>query len=112
MPSASATASSPQPTSTFVPDEFKGKFATAPASDQGLCNAVHPVGAALGGTGGTTPGPTNYGNKDDYIAHHEPFQYYASTANPHHLPPTSLPAIGTDTQAITGAVPPFNTANH
>ena len=22
--------------------------------------------------------------------HHEPFQYYASTANPHHLPPTSV----------------------
>src|SRR5439155_5232795 len=35
---ATATASNPQPTSTFVPDEFKGKFATAPASDQGLCN--------------------------------------------------------------------------
>ena len=25
----------------------------------------------------------------DYIPHHEPFQYYASTANPHHLPPRS-----------------------
>ena len=24
----------------------------------------------------------------DYIPHHEPFQYYASTANPQHLPPT------------------------
>src|SRR5262249_16649157 len=35
-----------QPTSTFTPDQFKGKFAQAPASDQGLCNAVHPVGAA------------------------------------------------------------------
>ena len=30
----------------------------------------------------------------DYSAHHEPFQYYASTANPHHLPPTSVAAIG------------------
>jgi phospholipase C len=109
---AAATASSPQPASTFIPDEFKGKFATAPASDQGLCNAVHPIGPAVGGTGGTTPGPTNYGNKDDYIPHHEPFQYYASTANPHHLPPASLAAIGTDTQAITGGTPQFNTANH
>ena len=26
-----------------------------------------------------------------------PFQYYASTANPHHLAPTSLVAVGTDT---------------
>ncbi|HEY2551540.1 MAG TPA: alkaline phosphatase family protein [Streptosporangiaceae bacterium] len=101
-----------QPTSSFIPDEFKGKFATAPATDQGLCNAVHPVGPAVGGTGGTTPGPSNFGNKDDYIAHHEPFQYYASTANPHHLPPSSLSAIGTDTQSFVSGVPQFNTANH
>ena len=57
-------------------------------------------------------GGTNYGNKDDYIAHHEPFQYYASTANPHHLPPASLSAIGTDTQTITAGTPQFDTANH
>jgi phospholipase C len=101
-----------QPTSTFIPDQFKGKFATPPASDQGLCNAVHPVGAAIGGTGGVTPGPTNYGNKDDYIPHHEPFQYYATTANPHHLPPASLSAIGTDTQTFVNGVPQFDTANH
>jgi phospholipase C len=31
----------------------------------------------------------------DYIPHHEPFQYYPQTANPHHLPPTSTAAIGT-----------------
>ncbi|MBV8454950.1 MAG: alkaline phosphatase family protein [Deltaproteobacteria bacterium] len=29
---------------------------------------------------------------NDYVPHHEPFQYYASTANPNHLRPTS--AIG------------------
>jgi phospholipase C len=108
---AQATAGA-QPTSTFTPDQFKGRFAVKPASDQGLCNAVHPIGAALGGTGGTSPGATNYGSKDDYIPHHEPFQYYASTANPHHLAPASLAAIGTDTQTITGGVPQFNTANH
>ncbi len=108
---ATATAGT-QPTSTFIPDQFKGKFAVAPASDEGLCNAVHPVGAALGGTGGTVAGGTNYGNKDDYIAHHEPFQYYASTANPHHVPPASLSAIGTDTQTITAGTPQFDTANH
>jgi len=101
-----------QPTSTFTPDQFKGKFAQAPASDQGLCNAVHPVGAAVGGIGGTAAGPNNWGNKDDYIAHHEPFNYYVSTANPHHLPPASLAAIGTDTQTITNGVPQFDTANH
>ncbi len=35
----------------------------------------------------------------DYSPHHEPFQYYKSTANPHHLPPTSVAAIGHTDQA-------------
>jgi phospholipase C len=109
---AVATAAAPQSTSVFTPNEFRGKFATKPASDQGLCNAVHPVGAAIGGTGGVAPGATNYGNKDDYIPHHEPFEYYASTANPHHLAPASLSSIGTDTQTITAGAPQFDTANH
>jgi phospholipase C len=30
----------------------------------------------------------------DYVPHHEPFEYYASTANPMHLPPTSVAMIG------------------
>jgi phospholipase C len=35
----------------------------------------------------------------DYSPHHEPFQYYASTSNPHHLPPTSVAMIGHSDQA-------------
>jgi phospholipase C len=36
--------------------------------------------------------------KADYIPHHQPFQYYASTANPKHTRPTSTAMIGqTDT---------------
>ena len=35
----------------------------------------------------------------DYNPHHEPFQYYASTANPMHLPPTSVRMIGRNDQA-------------
>jgi phospholipase C len=35
----------------------------------------------------------------DYVAHHEPFMFYASTRNPHHLPPTSTAAIGYTDQA-------------
>ena len=76
---------------------------------------MHPVGVALGGTG-------QYGYKDDYIPHHEPFDYYASTANPHHLTvPTSttgqdtlagLRTIGKDTQHYAGGVPQFDTPNH
>jgi phospholipase C len=44
--------------------------------------------------------------KADYIPHHEPFQYYASTANPTHIRPASVAVIGTS--ADTGS----STANH
>jgi len=33
--------------------------------------------------------------RSDYVPHHQPFQYYKSTANPKHVPPNSLAAIGT-----------------
>jgi phospholipase C len=32
--------------------------------------------------------------KADYIPHHQPFQYYVSTANPKHVRPTSVATIG------------------
>jgi phospholipase C len=32
--------------------------------------------------------------KTDYIPHHQPFQYYASTANPNHTRPSSVAMIG------------------
>jgi phospholipase C len=35
----------------------------------------------------------------DYSPHHEPFEYYASTANPMHLPPASVAAVGHPDQA-------------
>jgi phospholipase C len=35
----------------------------------------------------------------DYVPHHEPFQYYKSTANPKHLPPSSESEIGKTDQA-------------
>lgn len=35
----------------------------------------------------------------DYNPHHQPFQYYQSTANPGHLPPTSTEMIGHTDQA-------------
>jgi phospholipase C len=114
-----------QPDSTFIPDEFATagfQSAVAHSSNQALCDAVHPVGVALGGTG-------QWGYKDDYIAHHEPFQFYATTANPHHLTiatvgggtadaitgPNSLSTVGKDTQTFTGGYgtgPQFNTPNH
>jgi phospholipase C len=33
---------------------------------------------------------------NDYVPHHEPFEYYASTANPHHVAPSSADKIGFD----------------
>jgi phospholipase C len=113
-----ATGHTGQSTSTFIADEFKtaGFQNSVPhSSNQGLCDAVHPIGLALGGTG-------QWGYKDDYIPHHEPFDYYASTANPHHLTiPTDasgndtlagLDTIGTDTQSYVNGVPQFDTPNH
>ena len=35
----------------------------------------------------------------DYVPHHNPFQYFASTANPLHLPPTSVAMVGKTDQA-------------
>jgi phospholipase C len=67
---------------------------------------VHAIGAGLSAPLATGTG--QYGYKDDYIAHHEPFQYYESTANPHHITvPTNrsgadklagLRSVGRDTQ--------------
>jgi phospholipase C len=37
--------------------------------------------------------------RTDYNAHHSPFQYYASTRNSHHLPPSSVAMIGKTDQA-------------
>jgi phospholipase C len=60
------------------------------------------------GCGRTSPSVSIPGHplKDDYVPHHEPFQYYASTANPTHIRPASTAVIGTS--ADTGA----STANH
>jgi phospholipase C len=131
---ATATGHMGQSTATFIPDEFSGNFTgkfNAPSTttglpsglgttaNQALCNAFHPIGVALGATG-TTSATAPWGFKDDYIPHHEPFQYYATTANPHHLTVDdsqlhgtgSLSSIGWDTQRITAGVPQFNTPNH
>jgi phospholipase C len=35
----------------------------------------------------------------DYMPHHDPFQFYEHTANPHHLPPSAADKIGEDDQA-------------
>jgi phospholipase C len=42
----------------------------------------------------TTVSTVTNTTKADYIPHHEPFQYYKSTANPTHARPTSVAAVG------------------
>jgi phospholipase C len=65
---------------------FQGGFApTETKEGKAVCGSSHV------NVGGATV--------TDYIQHHEPFQYYASTANPHHLPPTSEAAVGETDQA-------------
>ncbi len=63
---------------------FQGGFkATTPwtgGATRAECEAHH---ANIGGT-----------QQLDYSPHHAPFQYYQSTANPHHLEPASVNEIG------------------
>jgi phospholipase C len=44
-------------------------------------------------------GPDIHTAVTDYVPHHDPFMMYASTSNPHHMPPSSVNAIGTTDQA-------------
>jgi phospholipase C len=66
---------------------FQGGFAPTgtTASGDPVCGAEHE----------------NIGGNEvaDYSPHHNPFEYYASTANPKHLPPSSEAAIGHTDQA-------------
>jgi phospholipase C len=74
---------------------FQGGFALDPAT--GACTAAHALEAydrALGQDPATDPAL-----QPDYIPHHEPFQYFASTANPAHLPPSSTAMVGRTDQA-------------
>jgi phospholipase C len=65
---------------------FQGGF--APTS-------TNANGAVCGATSDNIAGIAN----SEYSPHHNPFQYYASTANPDHLAPSSLKEIGYTDQA-------------
>jgi phospholipase C len=66
---------------------FQGGFAPTGTDNAGyaVCGSEHEN---IGGA-----------EVQDYVPHHDPFQFYASTANPKHLPPTSEAAIGRTDQA-------------
>jgi len=65
---------------------FQGGF-----TPTGQTNGTVVCGAAHTNVGGASV--------SDYSAHHNPFEYYASTANPAHLPPASEAEIGHNGQA-------------
>jgi phospholipase C len=63
---------------------------------------VPPAAGAAAGTPATCTTTTNRidGTPEAaYSAHHNPFQYYKATSNPHHLPPTGVTEVGHDGQA-------------
>jgi phospholipase C len=66
---------------------FQGGFAPTGTNSAGyaVCGSSH---ANIGGN-----------EVQDYVPHHDPFQYYKSTSNPKHLPPTSEAAVGRTDQA-------------
>jgi phospholipase C len=71
---------------------FQGGFAPTGTSDApGTTTALPVCGSEHENIGGV--------EETDYVAHHDPFQFYASTANPAHLAPSSLSEIGYTDQA-------------
>jgi phospholipase C len=69
---------------------FQGGFAD--------CSVTHPK-IAFDLAKGIDP-ETDPVRLADYVPHHNPFQYWQSTANPQHLPPTSVTTVGHGDQAM------------
>jgi len=63
----------------------------------GACSDSHPL-EAFDRVVGVDP-RTDPLRFQDYVPHHNPFQYFATTANPLHLPPTSVAMVGKTDQA-------------
>ena len=68
---------------------FQGGFSL---SGDGACASSHPQIAFDRATGADPD--TDESRVRDYVPHHNPFQYFASTANPAHLEPASLAHVG------------------
>lgn len=86
-------------------DECSETPITAELSGRNIGNLLNDAGVTWGWFHGGFADclATHIGNEGlivfDYIPHHNPFQYYASTSNPEHLPPTSPEMIGRTDQA-------------
>jgi phospholipase C len=61
---------------------FQGGFKPTSRNEDGtaVCASTHANIAGISST--------------DYVPHHQPFQYWQSTSNPHHLPPSAVDMIG------------------
>jgi phospholipase C len=69
---------------------FQGGFAPSEVKEgRAVCGTAHKN---IGGASVT-----------DYVEHHEPFQYYASTSNPDHVAPSSISQVGLSDPAGTPA---------
>jgi phospholipase C len=77
---------------------FQGGFRPAPVTASPAPSNT-PGGGGSVICGSTHAGLPGTGTSYDYIPHHEPFQYFAQTANPRHLPPSSVHMIGRTDQA-------------
>jgi phospholipase C len=80
-------------TGTTVGDLLSSAGVTWGFYTQGFDLSVTNPNGTTGCKRSTTSVVTNT-NKADYIPHHEPFQYYKSTANPTHARPASVAAVG------------------
>jgi phospholipase C len=67
---------------------FEGGFNLSKTNSNGTTGCARSTTSAVTGV-----------TETDYIPHHEPFQYYATTANPTHARPTSVWTIGNDDSA-------------
>jgi phospholipase C len=78
---------------TNIGDLLNAKGITWGFFEGGFNLSTVNANASTGCKRSTTSTVTNT-NKADYIPHHQPFQYYKSTANPTHARPSSTASIG------------------
>jgi phospholipase C len=81
---------------------FQGGFNLELTNANGSTGCMRSTPNEIPGYGGVA--------QADYVEHHQPFQYYASTANLTHARPSSIAAIGSSYEAGRGKV--ADPANH
>ena len=81
---------------------FQGGFNLELTNSNGTTGCARSTPNVIPGYGGVA--------QADYVEHHQPFQYYASTANLTHARPSSISAIGSSYEDGRGRIP--DPANH